>query len=78
MAVVDELGEEVAGNLARRSLCYRGIIPHVFNFVGDYKEQMKYCIKFAKEDLGIINSGDRVVGIHALGGASVLKVVEVP
>jgi pyruvate kinase len=54
----------------------RGIIPLVVKAEGDYKTQLAKAVDHAKE-LGLVRDGDQVVGIHALGKDSVMKVIDI-
>ena len=76
MVVVDETQDGYAESVARRSLMYRGIIPLVVQSAGDYKTQLAQAVDHAKE-LGLVRMGDQVVGIHALGKDSVMKVIDI-
>lgn len=76
MVVVDESNDGYAESVARRSLVYRGVIPLVVPSAGDYKTQLAQAVDHAKE-LGLVRTGDQVVGIHALGKDSVMKVIEI-
>mmetsp|Transcript_82 Transcript_82/g.184 ORF Transcript_82/g.184 Transcript_82/m.184 type:complete len:566 (-) Transcript_82:92-1789(-) len=76
MVVVDETNDGSAESVARRALVYRGIIPMVVPSTGDYKTQLAQAVHHAKE-LGLVLPGDQVVGIHALGKDSVMKVINV-
>jgi pyruvate kinase len=43
---------------------------------GNYREQMLEALNHAKA-MGLVKTGDQVVGLHALGKDSVMKVLEV-
>ena len=80
MLILDEEGVEAAESVARRSLVYRGIVPVVVKTAdhppGNYREQMLEALNHAKA-MGLVKTGDQVVGLHALGKDSVMKVLEV-
>ena len=76
MVVLDENDDGSAQSLARRSLVYRGIIPLVVPSVGDYRTQLIEAIDHAVK-LGLVVTNDKVIGVHALGKDSVMKVLDV-
>ena len=76
MVVLDENNDGSAQSLARRSLVYRGIIPLVVPSVGDYRTQLIEAIDHAVK-LGLVVTNDKVIGVHALGKDSVMKVLDV-
>ena len=59
---------------------HRGIVPVVVKTAdhppGNYREQMLEALNHAKA-MGLVKTGDQVVGLHALGKDSVMKVLEV-
>jgi pyruvate kinase len=68
---------------ARRSLVSRGIIPVLEpaewkGESGHPQEVMRNAIIYARDVLGLVQSGDLIVGSHRIMGEAVLKVVECP
>jgi len=76
-------GDHDPGSTARRSLISRGIIPVIEpaewkGETGHPQEVMRNAITYARDALGLVKSGDLIVGVHRVMGEAVLKVVECP
>jgi pyruvate kinase len=76
-------GDHDPGSTARRSLISRGIIPVIEPIdwkgeTGHPQEVMRNAIAYARDSLGLVKSGDLIVGVHRIMGEAVLKVVQCP
>jgi len=76
-------GDHDPASTARRSLISRGIIPVIEpaewkGETGHPQEVMRNAIAYARDALGLVKSGDLIVGVHRVMGEAVLKVVECP